>query len=149
MLSDLRRVSQHCPRFEGADILKPLDAPGLNCATAFLGSVLVRNRRWLWNCMAPQARYRGPTNWFCTPEVPRHRAGADLCTALLRRARRTDCAAQHACAKRQPTSDFADVGAFMEDGKTEPAWPFLHFSARGEHNLSDVCISMTRQVALS
>ena len=27
----------------------------------------------------------------------------------MRRARRTDCAAQHAGAKRQPTSDFADV----------------------------------------
>ena len=87
--------------------------------------------------MAPPARCRGATNWFCTPEVPRHRAGADLCTALLRRARRTDRAAQHAGAKRQPTSHFADVGAFMEDGKTEPTRPFLHFSIRGEHNLSE------------
>ena len=25
----------------------------------------------------------------------------------------------------------------MEDGKTEPTRPFLHFSARGEHNLSE------------
>ena len=130
-------VCHHCPRFEGADILKPVEAPGLTCATDFLGGVLVQNRRWLKNRMALPARYRGPTNWVCTPEVPRHRTGADLCTALLRRARRTDCAAQHAVAKRQPTSDFADVGASMEDGKTEPARPFLHFSARGEHNLSE------------
>ena len=142
-------VSQHCPRFEGADILKLLDAPHLNCATDFLGGVLVRNRRWLRNRMAPPARYRGPTNWFCTPEVPRHRAGADLCAALLRRASGTDCAAQHAGAKRQPSTNFHAAGHFMEDGKTNPSRLFKEFSARSERNLPEVCISMTRQVALS
>ena len=91
----------------------------------------------------------GSKELFCTPEVPGYRAGYDPCTALLRRAWRTICAAQHAGAKRQPTSGFADAGAFMDDGKTEPARLFLYFSARGAHNFSDVCISMTRQVALS
>ena len=91
----------------------------------------------------------GKENLFCTPEVPGYRAGADPCTALLRRALRTSCAAQHAGAKRQPTSDFADTCAFMEDGKTHPARLFRKFSARSERNLPEVCISMTRQVALS
>ena len=144
-----RRVSQHCSRFEGADIFKLLDAPHLNCATDFLGGVLVRNRRWLRNRMAPPTRYRGPTNWFYTPEVPRHRAGADLCTALLRRAWRTSCAAQHAGAKRQPTSDFFASGSIMEDCNPEPARLLQDFSARGEHNFPEAGISMTRQVALS
>ena len=86
---------------------------------------------------------------FCTPEVTVYRAGDDPCTALLRRTWRTSCAAQHAGAKRQPTSGFADAGAFKEVGKTELARLFKYFSARGAHNFSDVCISMTRQVALS
>ena len=99
--------------------------------------------------MASPTRCRGPTNWFYTPKVPKHRAGADLCTALLRRARRTDCAAQHAGAKRQPTPDFADAGAFKEDGKTEPARLFQDFSARSERNFPEAGTSMTLKVAPS
>ena len=99
--------------------------------------------------MAPPARCQRPKNLFCTPEVPGYRAGADPYTALLRRAWRTDCAAQHAGAKRQPTPGFADANAFKEDGKTEPARLFLYFSARGEHNSPELCISMTQQSALS
>ena len=88
-------------------------------------------------------------NLFCPPEVTVYRAGDDPCTALLRRARRTDCAEQHAGAKRQPTPDFRAAGSIMENGKAEPARLFEDFSARGDHNFPEAGISMTRQVALS
>ena len=58
----------------------------------------------------------------------RNGIGADLGTALLRRARPTGCAAaQHAGTKRQPTTDFAAVGPSMEYGASEPGRLFRYF----------------------
>ena len=63
---------------------------------------------------------------------------SNLCTALLRRARWTDCAAQYADAKRQAATGFAAVSHFMEDCEDDPTRLFWYFIVRSELNCPKV-----------
>ena len=111
----------------------PLDSLAVNCESIFLGgrpaerpkeaalhrrSALAEQARvaqqpvlhlkcgaaWrLRRDAEDQQRSSMPRQFF------RHCASVDNCAALLRRARRTECAAQHAGAKRQPVTGFTAV----------------------------------------
>ena len=67
--------------------------------------------------------------------------------ALLRRARQTGCAAQHAGAKRQPATDIAIVDPLMDECEIEQARLFWYFISCGELKFPKVRISMKPNMA--